>query len=166
MSTVLEYISTTNSLSVSGASGVVSVAGSGIDNNFSVPQTFQAGITASGSTSLQAVSGTTGTFTGAVSVSGFSNAGNTSLQAVSGTTGTFTGAVSVSGFSNAGNTSLQAVSGTTGTFTGAVTALANAATNSGSLAGLTVSGTTTTELVITAPDSTTAYNDVITVEGG
>ena len=139
MSTVLEYISTTNSLSVSGASGVVSVAGSGIDNNFSVPQTFQAGITASGSTSLQAVSGTTGTFTGAVSVSGFSNAGNTSLQAVS---------------------------GTTGTFTGAVTALANAATNSGSLAGLTVSGTTTTELVITAPDSTTAYNGVITVEGG
>ena len=139
MSTFLEYISTTNSLSVSGASGVVSVAGSGIDNNFSVPQTFQAGITASGSTSLQAVSGTTGTFTGAVSVSGFSNAGNTSLQAVS---------------------------GTTGTFTGAVTALANAATNSGSLAGLTVSGTTTTELVITAPDSTTAYNDVITVEGG
>ena len=42
MSTVLEYISTTNSLSVSGASGVVSVAGSGIDNNFSVPQTLPA----------------------------------------------------------------------------------------------------------------------------
>ena len=108
MSTVLDYVAATNTLTVSDNGTVINVAGTGIDNNFSVPQTFQAGISASGSTSLQAVSGTTGTFTGAVSVSGFSNAGSTSLQAVSGTTGTFTGAVSVSGFSNAGSTSLQA----------------------------------------------------------
>ena len=108
MSIVLDYVATTNSLTISDNGTIINVAGTGIDNSFSVPQTFQAGITASGSTSLQAVSGTTGTFTGAVSVSGFSNAGSTSLQAVSGTTGTFTGAVSVSGFSNAGSTSLQA----------------------------------------------------------
>ena len=67
MSTVLDYVAATNTLTVSDNGTVVNVAGSGVDNNFSVPQTFQAGITASGSTSLQAVSGTTGTFTGAVS---------------------------------------------------------------------------------------------------
>ena len=219
MSTVLDYVAATNTLTVSDNGTVVNVAGSGVDNNFSVPQTFGAGIAVSGATTLAAVSGTTGTFTGAVSVSGFSNAGNTTLQAVSGTTGTFTGAVSVSGFSNAGNTSLQAVSGTTGTFTGAVTALANAITTSGSLAGttagtvdysmpdqgvakkfvaffnayendttvnqtitfpvsfvntpavginttgLTVSGSTTTEVVIAAPDATTLYTGVLTFEG-
>ena len=140
MSTVLDYVSSTNSLTITDNGTVINVAGTGIDNNFSVPQTFQAGISASGSTSLQAVSGTTGTFTGAVSVSGFSNAGNTSLQAVSGTTGNFTVAVGVSGFTNSGSTTLQAVSGTTGNFTGAMAASAYEATNSSTLAG-TSSGT-------------------------
>ncbi len=102
MADVLQWISSTNSLSVSGSSGITPVIGQGIDNNFSVTQTFQAGIRASGSTSLQAVSGTTGNFTGAVAVSGFTNAGDTTLQAVSGTTGTFTGAVAVSGFTTFG----------------------------------------------------------------
>ena len=68
MSTVLDYVSSTNSLTINDNGTVTNVAGTGIDNNFSVPQTFQAGISASGPTSLQAVSGTTGNFTGTVNV--------------------------------------------------------------------------------------------------
>lgn len=48
MSTVLDYNPSTNSLSISSSTGskpvIVPVAGSGIDNNFSVPQTFGAAI--------------------------------------------------------------------------------------------------------------------------
>ena len=68
MPTVLDYVSSTNSLTITDNGTVINVAGTGIDNSFSVPQTFQAGISASGSTSLQAVSGTTGNFTGTVNV--------------------------------------------------------------------------------------------------
>ena len=48
MATVLDYNPSTNSLSISSSTGskpvIVPVAGSGIDNNFSVPQTFGAAI--------------------------------------------------------------------------------------------------------------------------
>ena len=48
MATVLDYNLSTNSLSISSSTGskpvIVPVAGSGIDNNFSVPQTFGAAI--------------------------------------------------------------------------------------------------------------------------
>lgn len=49
MADVLQWISSTNSLSVSGSSGITPVIGQGIDNNFSVTQTFQDGIAVSGS---------------------------------------------------------------------------------------------------------------------
>ena len=192
MATVLEYISTTNSLSVSGTSGVVSVAGTGVNNNFSVEQSFQAGIAVSGSTTLAAVSGTTGTFTGAVSVSGFSNTGNTTLEAVSGTTGNFTGAVTA--LANASTTSGSLAGTTAGTvdysmpdqgvakkFVAFFNAYENDTTTNQTITfpvafvnapavginttGLTVSGTTTTELVIAAPDATTTYTGVLTFEG-
>ncbi len=140
MSIVLDYVATTNSLTISDNGTITNVAGTGINNNFTVPQSFAAGVAVSGSTTLQAVSGTTGNFTGAVGVSGFTNSGSTTLQAVSGTTGNFTGAVGVSGFTNSGSTTLQAVSGTTGNFTGAMAASAYEATNSSTLAG-TSSGT-------------------------
>jgi len=192
MSTVLDYVAATNTLTVSDNGTVVNVAGSGVDNNFSVPQTFQAGLVASGSTSLQAVSGTTGTFTGAVSVSGFSNAGNTSLQAVSGTTGTFTGAVTA--LANAITTSGSLAGTTAGTvdysmpdqgvakkFVAFFNAYENDTTVNQTITfpvsfvntpavginttGLTVSGSTTTEVVIAAPDATTLYTGVLTFEG-
>lgn len=44
MANVLQWNSSTNSFSVSGASSVTQVVGEGIDNNFSVPQTFGAAI--------------------------------------------------------------------------------------------------------------------------
>ena len=44
MANVLQWNSSTNSFSVSGASSVTPVVGEGIDNNFSVPQTFGAAI--------------------------------------------------------------------------------------------------------------------------
>ena len=140
MSIVLDYVATTNSLTISDNGTITNVAGTGINNNFTVPQSFAAGVAVSGSTILQAVSGTTGNFTGAIGASGFTNSGSTILQAVSGTTGNFTGAVGVSGFTNSGSTTLQAVSGTTGNFTGAMAASAYEATNSSTLAG-TSSGT-------------------------
>ena len=48
MANVLQWNSSTNSFSVSGASSVTQVVGEGIDNNFSVPQTFGAGILQTG----------------------------------------------------------------------------------------------------------------------
>ena len=192
MATVLEYISTTNSLSVSGTAGVVNVAGTGINNDFSVEQSFQAGIAVSGSTTLEAVSGTTGNFTGAVAVSGFTNAGNTSVQAFSGTTGNFTGAVTA--LANAATTSGSLAGTTAGTvdysmpdqgvakkFVAFFNAYENDTTTSQTIpfpvafvnapavgintTGLTVSGTTTTEVVIAAPNATTTYTGVLTFEG-
>ena len=192
MATVLEYISTTNSLSVSGTAGVVNVAGTGINNDFSVEQSFQAGIAVSGSTTLEAVSGTTGNFTGAVAVSGFTNAGNTSVQAFSGTTGNFTGAVTA--LANAATTSGSLAGTTAGTvdysmpdqgvakkFVAFFNAYENDTTTNQTIpfpvafvnapavgintTGLTVSGTTTTEVVIAAPDATTTYTGVLTFEG-
>ena len=49
MANVLQWNSSTNSFSVSGASSVTQVVGEGVDNNFSVPQTFQAAIQQTGS---------------------------------------------------------------------------------------------------------------------
>jgi hypothetical protein len=42
MATIVKYFGATNSFSVSGASGLVQVVGSGVDNGFTVPQTFDA----------------------------------------------------------------------------------------------------------------------------
>lgn len=49
MANVLQWNPTTNSFSVSGATSVTPVVGEGIDNNFSVAQTFGAGILQTGS---------------------------------------------------------------------------------------------------------------------
>ena len=48
MSIVLDYVATTNSLTISDNGTVTNVAGTGIDNNFSVAQTFGAGILQTG----------------------------------------------------------------------------------------------------------------------
>lgn len=72
-----------------------------------------------------AISGTTGTFSGAITGTGYAGG------PVSGTTGTFSGAVTGASYSGGpisgttgtftGNVSGQAISGTTGTFSGAIT---------------------------------------------
>jgi hypothetical protein len=49
MANVLQWNQSTNSFSVSGSAGVTPVVGEGIDNNFSVAQTFGAGILQTGS---------------------------------------------------------------------------------------------------------------------
>jgi len=109
-----------------------------------------------------AVSGTTGTFTGALYGASFNTAGTatvnalTSNGAVSGTTGTFTGALYGASFNTAGTATVNAlasngaVSGTTGTFTGALygasfntagTATVNALASNGAITGTTITGT-------------------------
>jgi len=52
MANVLQWNPTTNSFSVSGATSVTPVVGEGIDNNFSVAQTFGSGILQTGSAGL------------------------------------------------------------------------------------------------------------------
>ena len=165
MANVLQWNSSTNSFSVSGASSVTPVVGEGIDNNFSVGQSFQNGIAVSGSTSLQAVSGTTGNFTGAVAVDGLNNTNSATLAGASSgsvvSSQTQQGVAKkvvflVNGYVN-DTTTDQSV-----TYPAAFTQQAAVGINS---TGLTVSASLTA-LTITAPDSTTAYNGVITVEGG
>ena len=192
MSIVLDYVATTNSLTISDNGTIINVAGTGIDNSFSVPQSFAAGVAVSGSTILQAVSGTTGNFTGAVGVSGFTNSGSTTLQAVSGTTGNFTGAMAASAYEATNSSTLAGTSSgtvvssqiqqgvakeivflvngyvndtTTNQVINYPVALTQQVAVGTNTTGLTVSASLTA-LTITAPNATTAYNGVIVVQGG
>jgi hypothetical protein len=165
MATVLEYISTTNSLSVSGTSGVVSVCGTGVNNNFSVAQSFQAGVAVSGSTSLQAVSGTTGNFTGAVTA--LTNAATTSGSLAGTTAGTVDYSMPDQGVAKKFVAFFNAYENdtTTSQTIPFPVAFVNAPAVGINTTGLTVSGTTTTEVVIAAPNATTTYTGVLTFEG-
>ena len=192
MSIVLDYVATTNSLTISDNGTLTNVAGTGINNNFTVPQSFAAGVAVSGSTILQAVSGTTGNFTGAVGVSGFTNSGSTTLQAVSGTTGNFTGAMAASAYEATNSSTLAGTSSgtvvssqvqqgvakeivflvngyvndtTTNQVINYPVALTQQVAVGTNTTGLTVSASLTA-LTITAPNATTAYNGVIVVQGG
>ena len=192
MSIVLDYVATTNSLTISDNGTITNVAGTGINNNFTVPQSFAAGVAVSGSTTLQAVSGTTGNFTGAVGVSGFTNSGSTTLQAVSGTTGNFTGAMAASAYEATNSSTLAGTSSgtvvssqiqqgvakeivflvngyvndtTTNQVINYPVALTQQVAVGTNTTGLTVSASLTA-LTITAPNATTAYNGVIVVQGG
>ena len=178
---VLTYEDVTNVDSV----GVVTARGLDIFGNTtglkvaSGISTFQA-VTGTTGTFSGAVSGTTGTFSGAVS-----GTTGTFSAAVSGTTGTFSGAVSgtTGTFSGAvsGTTGTfsGAVSGTTGTFSAAVSGTTG--TFSGAVAGTTgtfsgaVSGTTGTftgdltipDKIVHTGDTDTAIRlgtDTVTVE--
>ena len=191
MSIVLDYVATTNPLTISDNGTITNVAGTGINNNFTVPQSFAAGVAVSGSTILQAVSGTTGNFTGAIGASGFTNSGSTTLQAVSGTTGNFTGAVTA--LANASTTSGSLAGTTAGTvdysmpdqgvakkFVAFFNAYENDTTTNqtinfpmafgviplvlGNNTGLTLTPSTT-GVTITAPDSTTAYSVTAVIMG-
>ena len=192
MSIVLDYVATTNSLTISDNGTITNVAGTGINNNFTVPQSFAAGVAVSGSTILQAVSGTTGNFTGAIGASGFTNSGSTTLQAVSGTTGNFTGAMAASAYEATNSSTLAGTSSgtvvssqvqqgvakeivflvngyvndtTTNQVINYPVALTQQVAVGTNTTGLTVSASLTA-LTITAPNATTAYNGVIVVQGG
>ena len=165
MSTVLDYVAATNTLTVSDNGTVVNVAGSGVDNNFSVPQTFQAGLVASGSTSLQAVSGTTGTFTGAVTA--LANAITTSGSLAGTTAGTVDYSMPDQGVAKKFVAFFNAYENDT-TVNQTITfpvSFVNTPAVGINTTGLTVSGSTTTEVVIAAPDATTLYTGVLTFEG-
>ena len=165
MANVLQWNQSTNSFSVSGATSVTPVVGEGIDNNFSVEQSFQAGISVSGSTTLQAVSGTTGTFTGAVTA--LANAATTSGSLAGTTAGTVDYSMPDQGVAKKFVAFFNAYENdttTNQTITFPV-AFVNAPAVGINTTGLTVSGTTTTEVVIAAPNATTTYTGVLTFEG-
>lgn len=165
MSIVLDYVATTNSLTISDNGTLTNVAGTGINNNFTVPQSFAAGVAVSGSTILQAVSGTTGNFTGAMAASAYEATNSSTLA------GTSSGTVVssqvqqgvakeivflVNGYVN-DTTTNQVIN-----YPVALTQQVAVGTNT---TGLTVSASLTA-LTITAPNATTAYNGVIVVQGG
>ena len=138
MANVLQWNQTTNSFSVSGSSTVTPVVGEGIDNNFSVTQSFQDGIAVTGSSTLD------GTSSGSI----------VSSQEQRGITKEIT--FLVNGYVN-DTTTNQSI-----TFPVAFTQQVAVTFNN---TGLTITASLT-GLTITAPDSTTAYNGVIVVKGG
>ena len=99
--------------------------------------------THNGTFSGTTVSGTTGTFSGAISASGFTGplSGSVTGGSISGTTGTFTGAISASGFTGplSGSVTGGSISGTTGTFTGAISGTTGSF--NGTLTATGISGT-------------------------
>ena len=138
MANVLQWNQTTNSFAVSGSFSVTPVVGEGIDNNFSVTQSFQGGISVTQESTL------TGTSSGSV----------VSSQTQRGVTKEIV--FLVNGYVN-DTTANQSI-----TFPVAFTQQVSVISND---TGLTVSATLT-EITITAPDNTTAYNGVIVVKGG
>ena len=138
MANVLQWNQSTNSFSVSGATSVTPVVGEGIDNNFSVMQSFQDGIAVTGSSTLA------GTSSGSV----------ISSQEQRGVTKEIT--FLVNGYVNDTSTD-QSI-----TFPVAFTQQVAVTFNN---TGLTVT-VSLTGFTITAPGSTTAYNGVIVVKGG
>ena len=138
MANVLQWNQTTNSFSVSGSTAITPVVGEGIDNNFSVTQSFQGGISVTQESTL------TGTSSGSV----------VSSQTQRGVTKEIV--FLVNGYVN-DTTANQSI-----TFPVAFTQQVAVTFNN---TGLTVT-VSLTGFTITAPGSTTAYNGVIVVKGG
>ena len=138
MANVLQWDQTTNSFSVSGGTSVTPVVGEGIDNNFSVMQSFQDGIAVTGSSTL----------------AGASSGSVISTQTQKGVSKEVV--LLFNGYVN-DTTTGQSVDYPV-PFTQQVAVTYNDT-------GLTLSSSLST-LTITSPDNTTAYSGVVVVKGG